>query len=516
MKISGTTLFAVLQLSSGASTSAFQPNANVRVRVRVRVRERVLVQAFKGAANANANAIQKTKMYSATENQNQSLPDVDKTSIDIDQHKLEKKNKWRRPELFGKSIIDQTMEDIDQDEEFQKRAKTDLKDLTREERLKRRRALDSLGIPSFNMFLSQKNILKTNTNTNTSTDENTNNENIKHVDNDDDNTTTTRTSTGAQETSTIEPTILNRKDPEVLQINVGLYCNQACQHCHVDSSPLRKETMSQEIAAQCIALLKNTPTIHTLDITGGAPELNESFRYIVAMAREIRPDLDIIDRCNLTVLQEPGQEDLVDFLIDHKVHVIASLPCYSAENVNKQRGSGVFDRSISALLAFNEKGYGKQGSGLVLDLVYNPLGAFLPPSQEALEGKYKEELAENFGIEFNSLYTMTNIPVKRFTDFLYNRGELKDYMDLLVRNFNPDTLDNLMCGNTVSVGFDGRVFDCDFNQQLGYTIGASDYDTNENDGGKTVFDIESLADLKCDPIKNDSHCFGCTAGNGSS
>jgi radical SAM/Cys-rich protein len=270
--------------------------------------------------------------------------------------------------------------------------------------------------------------------------------------------------------------------------------------------------MSEEIAARCITLLKETPSIHTLDITGGAPELNESFRYIVAMAREFRPELDIIDRCNLTVLQEPGQDDLVDFLVEHKVHVIASLPCYSADNVDKQRGNGVFDRSISALLALNESGYGIPNSELMLDLVYNPLGAFLPPSQEMLEAKYKEELAQNFGIVFNSLYTMTNIPVKRFTDFLYNRGELKDYMDLLVRNFNPDTMDNLMCGNTVSVGYDGKVFDCDFNQQLGYTIGSD----KSHEGGKTVFDIESLTDLKCDAIKNDNHCFGCTAGNGSS
>ncbi len=401
--------------------------------------------------------------------------------MEVDKHKLNKK--WRRPELFGQSIIGQTMEELGQDQEYQDRVKLDLKDLTKEERIKRRRALDSLGIPSFNQFLSQK------------------------MDPDQKN------KYDHDEASQPPPMILHRRDPEVLQINVGLYCNQACKHCHVDSSPLRTETMSEEIAARCITLLKGTPTIHTLDITGGAPELNESFRYIVAMAREIRPGLDIIDRCNLTVLQEPGQEDLIDFLVEHNVHVIASLPCYSADNVDQQRGNGVFDRSISALLALNESGYGVPGSKLLLDLVYNPLGGFLPPSQEMLQAKYKEELEQNFGIVFNSLYTMTNIPVKRFTDFLYNRGELKDYMELLVRNFNPVTVDNLMCGNTVSVGYDGKVFDCDFNQQLGYTIG-SDEDSHE--GGKTVFDIESLADLKCDAIKNDNHCFGCTAGNGSS
>ena len=462
MKVSAATLSVVLL--SASTATAFLPNQ---------------LQTFRTNTNTGSRRTETSRIFSATEE----LPDVDKTSVEIDQHKLSEK--WRRPELFGQSIIEQTMQDIEQDEEFQQRAKIDLKDLTKEERTKRRRALDSLGIPSFNQFLSQK-----------MDPQQEHQELHDEIDQKDE----------------LPSMILHRKDPEVLQINVGLYCNQACQHCHVDSSPLRKETMSEEIAARCITLLKETPSIHTLDITGGAPELNESFRYIVAMAREFRPELDIIDRCNLTVLQEPGQDDLVDFLVEHKVHVIASLPCYSADNVDKQRGNGVFDRSISALLALNESGYGIPNSELMLDLVYNPLGAFLPPSQEMLEAKYKEELAQNFGIVFNSLYTMTNIPVKRFTDFLYNRGELKDYMDLLVRNFNPDTMDNLMCGNTVSVGYDGKVFDCDFNQQLGYTIGSD----KSHEGGKTVFDIESLTDLKCDAIKNDNHCFGCTAGNGSS
>ena len=242
------------------------------------------------------------------------------------------------------------------------------------------------------------------------------------------------------------------------------------------------------------------------------------FRHIVSSARLLRPDLDIIDRCNLTVVHEPEQADLIDFLAEHKVHVIASLPCYSAkvshthclikhedgdddtcyegdpnsalcsygtqvyglahtvahsQNVNQQRGAGVFDRSISALLALNEKGYGVPGSGLVMDLVYNPLGAFLPPPQESLEAKYKEELMEEFGVVFTNLYTMTNMPVKRFADFLHRRGELQEYMELLVRNFNIDTTSSLMCTNTVSVGWDGSLFDCDFNQQLGVGVGAS-------------------------------------------
>lgn len=224
--------------------------------------------------------------------------------------------------------------------------------------------------------------------------------------------------------------------------------------------------MTAETAAQCLELLKNTPSIDTLDITGGAPELNEHFRYLVSTARAIRgKDLIIIDRCNLTVLQEPGQEDLVDFLKEHDVHVIASLPCYSAENVDTQRGSGVFERSIAALLALNDAGYGRNREGdetsdgprLQLDLVYNPLGAFLPPPQEKLQVQYQEQLAENFGILFDQLFTITNMPIKRFADFLHRRGELAEYMDLLVRNFNPDTVEELMCLNTINVGWDGKV-----------------------------------------------------------
>ncbi|KAI2514198.1 DUF3641-containing protein [Fragilaria crotonensis] len=227
------------------------------------------------------------------------------------------------------------------------------------------------------------------------------------------------------------------------------------------------------------------------------------------MAREMRPDIEIIDRCNLTVLQEPGQEDLVDFLKENRVTVVASLPCYSSENVDKQRGNGVFERSIAALLALNEAGY---GTDLPLHLVYNPIGAFLPPDQASLEVKYKEVLAENFGILFNSLFAMTNMPIKRFADFLHRRDELKNYMELLVTNFNPDATEKLMCLNTVSVRFDGKVFDCDFNQQLGYGIGAN----KSHEGGVSVFDLESLLDLQKYRIKTDNHCFGCTAGMGSS
>ena len=357
------------------------------------------------------------------------LPDYGKTSVEVDKIKLsdpKKKNdqstKWRRQDLFGSSIVDETLEALENDEDFQD-TRTRLKaigleGMTKEERTQRRRALKGLGVPAFSKFLGQK----------LNDEENQN-----------------------------KAYHLNRKEPKIFQINIGLYCNQACGHCHVESSPLRTEEMMRaETAARCLEILKNTPSITTLDITGGAPELNENFRFLVKMARSIRPDLDIIDRCNLTVLQEPGQEDLIDFLKENKVHVIASLPCYSEENVDKQRGNGVFERSIAALLALNEAGYGN-GCDLKLDLVYNPLGAFLPPPQEKLEAQYKDQLDENFGISFNQLFTFTNMPIKRFADFLYRRGELADYMDLLVRNFNEDTVPKLMCMDTISIGWDGKV-----------------------------------------------------------
>jgi radical SAM/Cys-rich protein len=270
--------------------------------------------------------------------------------------------------------------------------------------------------------------------------------------------------------------------------------------------------MTAETAAQCLELLKATPSITTLDITGGAPELNAHFRFLVKMARSFRPDLDIIDRCNLTVLQEPGQQDLVPFLKEQKVHIIASLPCYSQENVDSQRGNGVFERSIAALLALNEAGYDGTDPKLQLDLVYNPLGAFLPPEQSKLEAQYKQELDHNFGILFDQLFTITNMPIKRFADFLHRRDELKGYMDLLVRNFNAETVPKLMCLDMISVGWDGKIYDCDFNQQLGYTIGTDSI----HQGGLTVFDLKTLDELNDIAIRTDNHCFGCTAGMGSS
>jgi len=414
-----------------------------------------------------------------------SLPDYGKTTVQVDTIRLEDKSssknkksvkeQWRRHDLFGSSIVDQTLEELEDDAEFQntrQRMETiGLEGMTKEERTQRRRALTKLGVPPFAKFVREQ---------------------------------------------TAGAPVLQRKLPTVLQINIGLYCNQACGHCHVESSPLRtEEMMTAETAAQCLELLKRTPSITTLDITGGAPELNPHFRYLVRMARILRPDLEIIDRCNLTVLQEPGQEDLVDFLKEHKVHIIASLPCYSADNVDAQRGNGVFERSIAALLALNDAGYGvsdETDTPLKLDLVYNPLGAFLPPPQDKLETQYKQQLRENFGILFDQLFTITNMPIKRFADFLHRRGELQEYMELLVRNFNPDTLPQLMCLDTISVGYDGKLYDCDFNQQLGYGVGVDSI----HRGGKTVFDIDSLADLMEERIRTDNHCFGCTAGMGSS
>lgn len=471
-----------------------------------------------------------------------SLPDFGKTTVEVDKIKLEKKrrkkkkqkepedydtevgmekkqaeNKWRRSDLFGSSLVDQTMDELEKDKDFQttqKRIeKVGLEGVSREERIQRRRALDKLNVKPFAKFLTEQmkgNRLASSTTTTEKESKTDRKNKIKKA-----------PIEVTKPKKAIKPYILKRKAPTILQINIGLYCNQACGHCHVESSPLRtKEMMTAETAAQCLELLKNTPSITTLDITGGAPELNKHFRFLVSMARAIRgKDLEIIDRCNLTVLQEPGQEDLVEFLKEHDVHIIASLPCYSADNVDTQRGSGVFERSIAALLALNEAGYGRDRASadeteprLLLDLVYNPLGAFLPPPQEKLQVQYQKQLAENFGILFDQLYTITNMPIKRFADFLHRRGELAEYMDLLVRNFNPDTVEELMCLDTINIGWDGKIYDCDFNQQLGYAVGVDSI----HRGGKTVFDIESLDDLRDVRIRTDNHCFGCTAGMGSS
>ena len=298
---------------------------------------------------------------------------------------------------------------------------------------------------------------------------------------------------------------VTRKPLEILQINVGKLCNQACHHCHVEAGPKRTEIMEKKTVDRLIELLDQSPTIDTVDITGGAPELNPHFRALVIALRERNKNM--IDRCNLTVLFERGQEDTAQFLREHRVNIVASLPCYSKENVDQQRGNGVFDKSISALKLLNELGYGQNDTGLELDLVYNPLGAFLPQSQEKLEADYKRELKELFGITFNHLYTITNMPIKRFADFLKRTSQLEGYMTLLVNNFNPQAAASIMCRNQISIGWNGQIYDCDFNQMLQIPIGGK---------RQTIWDIESFDHIKNQPIAFGNHCFGCTAGAGSS
>ena len=297
---------------------------------------------------------------------------------------------------------------------------------------------------------------------------------------------------------------LTRVETTTLQINVGKLCNQACHHCHVEAGPKRTEIMPTHVADRCIGLLANSPSITTIDLTGGAPELNANFSHLVINARSF--GLDVIDRCNLTVFFQPGQQHLARFLAENRVQITASLPCYTSGNVEKQRGKGVFEKSIRALHILNQLGYGRDGSGLTLNLVYNPLGAYLPPPEAKLEADYKRELAEKFGIEFNRLFTITNMPIKRFAEYLARNGEHEQYMSLLVNHFNSTTVGNLMCRSLVSVGWDGRLYDCDFNQMLDV----------EMPRVRTIWDLHSFTGLAGKRIATGAHCFGCTAGGGSS
>ncbi|SRR6266700_1183958 len=297
---------------------------------------------------------------------------------------------------------------------------------------------------------------------------------------------------------------LQRDEITTLQINVGKLCNQACHHCHVEAGPKRTEIMTEKVAARVLGLLAATPSIQTVDITGGAPELNSNFRTLVEQSR--RMGRQVMDRCNLTVLFESGQETLAEFLAANKVAITASLPCYTAANVDQQRGKGAFEKSIRALKTLNAIGYGQPGSDLALNLVYNPLGASLPPAQEKLEADYKQQLREHFAIEFNHLFTITNMPIKRFAEFLLHEGKHESYMGLLANHFNPATVDRLMCRSLVSVGWDGKLYDCDFNQMLDL----------ETPGGKTIWEIDSFSGLANAAIATGGHCFGCTAGAGSS
>jgi radical SAM/Cys-rich protein len=310
---------------------------------------------------------------------------------------------------------------------------------------------------------------------------------------------------GFKETLDAHGVSLARRQLTTLQVNVGKLCNQACHHCHVEAGPKRTEIMTWDSMERILALLEAEHAIHTVDITGGAPEMNPHFRRFVRAIRKM--GRDVIDRCNLTVLFEQGQEDTAAFLAAEGVQVVASLPCYSRENVEKQRGKGVFDGSIRALQLLNGLGYGMPESGLFLNLVYNPGGAFLPPPQEKLQADYQRELGELFGIRFNELFTITNMPIKRFLHDLERQGKYEAYMQLLVESFNPHAAEGVMCRDLVSIGWDGGVYDCDFNQMLEIPAGHEPV---------TIWDIASLADLVHRPIALDNHCYGCTAGAGSS
>ncbi|HKT11361.1 MAG TPA: arsenosugar biosynthesis radical SAM (seleno)protein ArsS [Terriglobia bacterium] len=301
---------------------------------------------------------------------------------------------------------------------------------------------------------------------------------------------------------------LVREETRTLQINVGKLCNQACHHCHVDAGPKRTEMMTRPVAERIIELLDESPTIEAVDITGGAPELNPNFRWLVerAASRGCR----VIDRCNLTVLFQPGMEGLPEFLAHHQVEIVASLPCYTAENVDKQRGRGVFEKSISALQALNRLGYGLPGSGLALNLVYNPLGPSLAPPQERLEEDYKNQLRDRFGIEFHQLFALNNMPIQRFAGMLSLNGEYAAYMSLLVSHFSPQNVPALMCRSLVSVSWKGALYDCDFNQMLELGMNRED-----RTPALTIWNINGFSGWAGQSIRTASHCFGCTAGSGS-
>jgi radical SAM/Cys-rich protein len=297
---------------------------------------------------------------------------------------------------------------------------------------------------------------------------------------------------------------LRRGPVTTLQVNVGLRCDLACHHCHVEAGPKRREALDGRGAERVIELLERNRGVELLDLTGGAPELNPHFRRLVAGARRL--GRRVIDRCNLTVLHLEGQEDTAAFLAAEGAEIVASLPCYGPENVEAQRGRGVFARSIEALRTLNALGYGQPGSPLVLHLVYNPLGDALPPPQTELEARYRSELRDRFGISFHSLLTITNMPIRRFARSLAREGRLEAYQALLVNHFNAETLPSLMCRHLVSVDHEGRLFDCDFNLALGLPL----------PGAPTLWDVDDLSALAGREIALGNHCFGCTAGHGSS
>lgn len=299
---------------------------------------------------------------------------------------------------------------------------------------------------------------------------------------------------------------LTRRAIDTLQVNLGRYCNLACIHCHVESGPTRTEMMNREMVDAVLRFLASS-NISALDITGGAPELNPNFDYLVESA--VGLGRHVMDRCNLTVIFEPGKDYLPEFFKKHQVELVCSLPCYSQENVDKQRGKGTFDSSIRALQRLNDIGYGQADGNLILNLVYNPVGPHLPPPQEKLEQDYKRILVENFGIAFNHLYCLTNMPITRYATHLKLRGEYDCYLELLANNFNGATLDQVMCRNLISVGWEGLIYDCDFNQMLNLPI-------RDRAGKPLHISSLSIEQVRNHAITIGDHCYACTAGAGSS
>ena len=297
-----------------------------------------------------------------------------------------------------------------------------------------------------------------------------------------------------------------RSKVETLQINLGYLCNQSCTHCHVDAGPNRTEMMTAE-NIDVVANYMQAQNIGILDLTGGAPELHSQFRELVKIARS--QSIHVIDRCNLTILEEPQQEDLANFLADNEVEVVASLPCYLEENVDKQRGKGVFGKSIRGLQELNKLGYGKGNKNLKLTLVYNPQGPQLPPSQESLQKDYTKFLAEKYDISFDHLFTITNMPIKRFGSMLVSKGKFGEYMQLLRDAYSVDNLQSVMCRSTLSVDWQGFVYDCDFNQMLGMSL-------PHNNQIRTHLSEIMDTNLEQNEIMIANHCYGCTAGQGSS
>jgi len=292
---------------------------------------------------------------------------------------------------------------------------------------------------------------------------------------------------------------------EIFQVNIGKMCNQTCRHCHVDAGPDRKEIMTKETMQQCIEVLKKNSAFETVDITGGAPELNPNFNWFVEEIAKL--NRKIIVRCNLTIiLANKKYYALPHFYKKHNIEVVSSLPFYTKDRTDRQRGDGVFDNSIQALQMLNEVGYGIDETGLILNLVYNPAGAFLPASQKALERDFKDALKKNFGIRFNNLFVITNMPISRYLDYLLSSGNYETYMEKLVNAYNPVAAANVMCRNTLSVGWDGYLYDCDFNQMLDLKVNCSSKHIER-------FNIETLSNRE---IIVGQHCYGCTAGSGSS